>query len=565
MHRDEVKLFSRMFPAGSPNGVLSIQAPFCSSELSKIKNLTGRKRFRSPVGDFFTCENTTKNRFQLKQWGYQYVHTLYKYNIPQQIPGLNGVLRPFQWWGVWMIENMNGRALLADDMGLGKTVQALAYLKLHPELRPAVVVCPAFLKLNWHDEAKKWLGDDTPIQILSSSPKVKSPKLLNDGIILVNYDILANDYLKPTKPRKRGRKRGRKSRPVEIVNTGWVDYLIKIRPAITIFDEAHKIKNNGSYRTMASKKLNKGVKKTIIMTGTPIENRPSEVYNAITMVNPSLFPSFRSFAMRYCDGKFDGRRWNFNGSSHMDELHALLRERVMIRRLKSDHLKELPPKEYVYVPLQLENKREYQLAENHLIKYLRETYGESRAQKARNAMPLAQMAALRQLAVKGVHKQTIQWIENFLESGEKLILFGVHIEVLKQIHDHFKNVSVLVNGSVAGSRRHAAVKAFQTDPKIKLFIGNIEAAGVGLTLTQAHDVAFVELPWTPGALAQAEDRAHRMTQIQGVTIHFLLAQNTIMDKLAHSLGEKLKNITKILDGGEVEESALLWELIQSYL
>jgi SWI/SNF-related matrix-associated actin-dependent regulator 1 of chromatin subfamily A len=162
-------------------------------------------------------------------------------------------------------------------------------------------------------------------------------------------------------------------------------------------------------------------------------------------------------------------------------------------------------------------------------------------------------------------KYAIQWIRNFLDTnGNKLVVFAVHKAAVDALMEEFKEQAVKVDGSVSAAGRDAAVRAFQEDPKIKLFVGNIQAAGVGLTLTAASSVAFLELPWTPGDLVQAEDRCHRIGQKDNVNVYYLLADGTIEEKIAELLDEKRQVLEAVLDGKEVEETQLLSELIKSY-
>lgn len=178
---------------------------------------------------------------------------------------------------------------------------------------------------------------------------------------------------------------------------------------------------------------------------------------------------------------------------------------------------------------------------------------------------MVRIEALKQLAVQGKIKQAVQWIRDFLDNnGNKLVVFGVHKTVVDALMKEFKEEAVKVDGSVSATKRDEAVVAFQEDPNVKLFVGNIQAAGTGLTLTAASAVAFLELPWTPGESAQAEDRCHRIGQKDTVNVYYLLADNTIEMEIAQLLDEKKAVLNAVLDGKEVEETQLLTELIKKY-
>ena len=237
----------------------------------------------------------------------------------------------------------------------------------------------------------------------------------------------------------------------------------------------------------------------------------------------------------------------------------------MIRRKKIDVLKDLPEKVYSYIPVELSNAKEYLHAEDDFIQWLKETKGSEAVRRTGQVMALAKIEALKQLAVKGKLKQAMEWIYNFLQSGKKLVVFATHHFVIDALIAEFPNISVCIDGRVSMSDRQKAVDSFQNDSNIQLFIGNIEAAGVGITLTAASDAVFLELPWTPGKLVQASDRIHRIGQKFSVTIYFLLSANTIEEKIAKLLDNKLKVVTAVLDGQDVPDESLLSELMKSYV
>jgi len=330
-------------------------------------------------------------------------------------------------------------------------------------------------------------------------------------------------------------------------------------------DEAHYIKNSSAQRTKATKKLAKGIPHVIALTGTPIVNRPVEGFNIFQVINRELFPNFWTYVHRYCGARHNGWGWDFSGATNKEELNQILTSTIMIRRRKADVLKDLPEKLYSFVPMELDNEKEYRNAEAEFIEYLRGVKGKEAAEKAKKAEHLVKIEAMKQLAVKGKREQAINWIRDFIEDGSKLVVFAVHKEVIDQLMNEFKDVAVKIDGSTPTPERHKAVEAFQSDPNIKLFIGNIQAAGVGLTLTAASAVAFLELPWTPGELQQAEDRCHRIGQKNAVNIYYLLAENSVEYKLAKLLDKKKEVLSAVIDGKLVNEKSLITELIESYL
>ena len=517
---------------------MEIRYKFDPELLQLIKSLPGR-RFH-PDKKYWTATITVDSIKKLKDAGFiidtELEKLLYQAEEMEkgiEVPGLKKQLFPFQKVGVAFIEKRNGRALIADEMGLGKTIQAAAWLQLHPEKRPAIILCPASLKLNWAKEIKDTLSTNDKVQILQGT----KPYPITEDIIIINYDIL----------------------------NSWVETLQAINPKVIIMDEAHYIKNSSAIRTKATKKLAKGIPHVIALTGTPIVNRPVEGFNIFQILDRNLFPNFWTYVHRYCDARHNGFGWDFSGATNKEELNQILTSTIMIRRRKADVLKDLPEKLYSFVPMELDNKKEYSTAESEFIEYLRQIKGKEAAEKAKKAEHLVKIEALKQLAVKGKLKQATYWIKDFIEDGSKLVVFAVHKEVIDQLMNEFKDVAVKIDGSTPAPERHKAVEAFQSDPNVKLFIGNIQAAGVGLTLTASSAVAFLELPWTPGELQQAEDRCHRIGQKNAVNIYYLLAENSVEYKLAKLLDRKKEVLSAVIDGKPVEEKSLITELIESYL
>lgn len=522
---------------------IKIVFPFDRETLEQVKTLPGRFFHGSEYPKFWSCPCTTKTVQSLISWGFSVDEGLSAFLKEKEerkaqaveiknIPGLKKTLYPFQMEGVQFIEKRNGKALIGDEMGLGKTAQALAWLQLHPEARPAVVVVPASLKINWEREAQGWM--ETPnTQILSGT---KSTTPIIGDIIIINYDILP----------------------------AWLRVLQGIRPKVLITDEAHYYKNKTAKRTKAVQALAKGIPHIIALSGTPIVNRPIEFYNALKLVDDEgMFGSFWNFVMRYCGAKHNGFGWDFNGASNTKELHEKTKT-MMLRRLKKDVLTDLPDKTRSFLPLELSNTKEYRKAEKDFIQWVRETKGDSAARRAKSAEALARIEALKQLSVKGKMGQAIEWIKDFVEVDGKLVVFTTHTATIDTLMQEFTDVAVRVDGSVAGEDREKAVQRFQNDETCRLFVGNIRAAGVGLTLTAASNVAILELPWTPGDLVQAEDRCHRIGQKNAVNIHYLLASGTIEENIARMLDNKRQILDAVLDGKKTESENLLSELMKEY-
>jgi SWI/SNF-related matrix-associated actin-dependent regulator 1 of chromatin subfamily A len=535
--------------------------------IEKVRTLSDRKW--NKTGKFWTCPVTIDNIQLLDKWHFHLCHALKKQlkdltsiqnNIKpiNNIKGLKAVLYDYQAAGIGFIEAKNGRVLIADEMGLGKTLQSLGYMQLHPEINPVLIVCPATLKENWKNEILKFTSI-TSIQVLEGRKPETTPLLAD--VIIINYDII----------------------------TAWKDKLIKHTFKLMVTDECHMFKNNTADRTKSIMKIGKAMPHVLALSGTPIVNRPIEIHNALKLINPVVAGNRMTFAKRYCGAKHTGFGWDFNGASNIKELHDKLTKSIMIRRLKKDVLKDLPDKQYSFVPIQLSNEKEYKDAKNNFVEYVLKGYEkglinqneeaekqlkkfnkqngiktdaiqmglsfedieylkEEKREKITVAQQLVEIEVLKQVAVKGKLKKSFDWIENFLESGEKIVLFATHKFVIQAVMDHFPKISVKIDGSTPKNKRMGIVEDFQTNKKIKIFIGNYKAAGIGITLTAASHVGLLEYPWTPGELAQAIDRVHRIGQKNAVNVYYLYAQETIEKKLVKLLDNKVQVLNGVLDG-----------------
>ncbi len=532
----------------------------------------------SMVGDHWELPANKQNISYFKSLGFILSESLLNFD-DSQVPKTsfksdkitlpdNLVARKYQLDGVSFIDYKNGRALIADEMGLGKTIQAILWLMKHPELRPAVIVCPSFLKINWYREIKKW--------ILGSNPEIlegKSPyKLSTNDIIIINYEIIAD----------------------------WVKYFNKVDIKALIFDEVQFIKNPKARRTIGSKRLAKHIDKIVGLTGTPIENAPIEIYNIIQIIDPTIFPNYYSYIHKYCGAK----RNDYGGltakeATNSDELHYILKNTIMLRRLKSEVLKELPPKQIVQVPLSINNLKDYKKAELEFISFVKHRYttkvnedeiekelrnfakrnkieideilshddkvylAEQKIESNSNNPTFPKIKMLEKLAADGKMEEVLNWIETFLESGEKLVVFAINRFIIDKIAERFPDALTIVGG-MGKLKKQKAIDDFQNNKNLKLLVANIEAGGIGLTLTAASNVAIIQFPWNPSKLNQAIDRVHRITQIKQVTVWLLAAHNTIENKILDVINKKEKMISQIINGKEFTDIKVMMELIESY-
>ncbi len=427
-------------------------------------------------------------------------------------------LKTYQKIGVKKIERYNGRVLLADSMGLGKTIQALTYLKNHPELRPAIIICPASVKWVWEWQAKKHCHLQTTV--LSGRKVPKYTLNQPDPIMILNYDIL----------------------------DAWKDYLKSIKPLVVIMDEVHAIKGGRTKRARACKTLCKKVPHVIAMSGTPLTNRPAELFPTLNILWPNEFPAFTPFAHRWCAPKWKPWGWDYRGASHLEELHGKIKRLGMIRRLKEDVLKDLPSKTRLVVPMDISNVKEYEQALNEFIKWLSKR-SPSKAQRASKAEELVKIGYLVRLASELKMKSVFEWVDNFFEESDgKLVLFCHHKKIVNLLKERYRDICTVITGATSQKKRKIAVQNFQKNKKTRLFIGNIRAAGTGIDLYAASTVAFVETGWVSEDCIQCEDRLHRLGQKNSVTVYYLIAKDTIESNLCKILQKKHDIVTQVLDG-----------------
>lgn len=424
-------------------------------------------------------------------------------------------LRPFQEEGVRAIYRFKGRALLGDEQGLGKTVQALSWIYRLPKLRPVVIVTPASMKYTWQAEASLHFGLRTEV-LEGRQPAQHLP----GPIVVLNYQILSH----------------------------WLPTLLKHQPQCVVLDECQAIKNKKSQRTKAALALTANARSVLGLSGTPILNRPIEFWSALQAICPGLFPKYFAFGFRYCGAKYTPWGWQFNGAARSDELHSILVNSCMIRRLKKDVAKELPTKSRKTIVFRLSDYREYEKAHAEFLTWLRQTMP-GRYAKAKKCQALVKVGYLLRLAAQLKSNWVAQWIEEFLANhpGKKLVALTMHRDVIKTMKERFRD-SVVIDGSVTGRKRQEIVRMFQLNTKVRLLFGNVKAAGVGITLTAASDLVYLDFPWTPGDLLQGEDRIHRIGQKEAVMIYYLAAKDTIEEKLMRILHTKAKTLASVLDG-----------------
>jgi SWI/SNF-related matrix-associated actin-dependent regulator 1 of chromatin subfamily A len=440
--------------------------------------------------------------------------------------------------------------LIADEMGLGKTIQLIGIINCLPDAKKILIICPASLKLNWKRELEKWLVKPRPIFVADSQ---MFPDM--EGIVIINYDVLHKHE--------------------ELLHSLAFDLMG--------VDEAHYLKNKKARRAKmvlgfkpSKKEADKGAvvipgitaKKRVFLTGTPIANKPAELFPLLSYLDPWTWDNFFRYGIRYCAGHQGSHGWDFSGASNLGELQEKLRSTIMVRRLKKDVLTELPPKrrQVIELPADKETagaiRREMEAFQGRddemdqlqaavelaKVSDNQDDYRKAVAdlQKGMGAA-LGEISALRRETAVSKIPMVIAHLQEALEESDKVIVFAHHKEVVAAIAAEFGSAAVKLVGDTAMVDRQEAVDRFQKDPTCKLFVGSLMAAGVGITLTASSHVVFAELDWVPGNVSQAEDRAHRIGQKESVLIQHLVLEGSLDAIMAKRIISKQEIIEKALD------------------
>lgn len=464
---------------------------------------------------------------------------------------------PFQKGGIAFAAKRPG-VLIADEMGLGKTIQALGMVNNDASIRTVMVVCPASLKLNWAREAGKWLTSNATIRVHAADGTSKVVRQ-GDGVQvdIANYEAV---------------------RDRQDLQEKAVDMLV--------VDEIHYVKNEKTQRAIAVKKVAALARRRAGLTGTPIVNRPVELYPILNLVDPEQFgqDGFWRYAKRFCNAHKEmfyvkgGRGqtktvWNLKGSSNEAELQEMLRSNIMVRRLKADVLKELPAKRRQIVVLGANGAAKKVAKENAFTQKImaakamveaaallddEAAYAEAVASFHKELdVAFTEMSRVRHETALAKVPYAAAHVRDCLEDNtNKIVIMAHHTDVIEQMAAELAEFSpVTLTGSDSIEARQAAVDRFQLDPTCRVFVGNMQAAGVGITLTASSHVVFVELDWVPGTVKQAEDRVHRIGQTNSVLVQQLVFEDSVDLLFAEALVEKQRVIDLAMDAQTSESVA----------
>jgi SWI/SNF-related matrix-associated actin-dependent regulator of chromatin subfamily A-like protein 1 len=393
---------------------------------------------------------------------------------------------------------------------------------------PLLIVCPSSLRLNWRDELLKWLQEDIDVDEINVVMKGADCLRRLDAVNIVSYDLVQKI-------------------PVKEID----------RCNFMICDESHYLKTKDTKRSKFLTPLIRKMRRALLLSGTPALSRPVELFPQVNALEPELFPNYRAFTSRYCNGHMTRFGYDVSGSANLDELHKLLRGSCLIRRKKEDVLTQLPPKQRQVIWVETKPSVMKDVAKAHVelrnARAALEENGlsESDLVRCKNA---ERSASNKLYTLTGEAKvdAITQYLKDALDCTQKVIVFGHHIDVLAAIDEYvrtkLKVSTIKIDGATPQHLRQALCTKFQTDPTVRVAVLSITAAGVGLTLTAASMVVFAELYFNPGSLLQAEDRAHRIGQRDCVMVKYLLAHGTIDDSMWDMVHKKLTIVGKSLTG-----------------
>lgn len=444
----------------------------------------------------------------------------------------NTILWPYQQSGIQRMIDTK-RCMNGDEPGLGKTIQTIAALS-NLKRFPAVVICPASLKLNWAAEIRKF--SHLRAMILQDKIKRNWIKYFESGLIdvfIVNYESLAK-YFVASMPETTKLKLAKNIIP----RAEWS------KVQAVIIDESHRLKNPGTKQTKIALRLCHNKEVVFMLTGTPVVNRPIDLYPQLAIMGRlEQFGGRAGFLKRYCDGG--------QGATNLRELNYYLNLACYFGRKKKEVLKDLPDKQRQTFICEISTRAEYDFAKKQFVEWMKSVGCDDAAirRKLRGEI-LVKMNVLRQISARGKIDAVIEYVDEIIAAGEKVVLFCTLTEIIKKIKNHYPQ-AVSIDGSISESQRDYNKNAFQNNPACNIIICNIKAGGVGLTLTASSRVGFIEFPWTWADCIQCEDRTHRIGQKESVMCTYFFGEKTIDERIYNIIQDK-KTISDAVTGGSDE-------------
>ena len=436
------------------------------------------------------------------------------------------LVRPYQWVAPHMFSTGgHDRLLIADDMGLGKSLQALLCI-LSGQYQRVLIVCPSVVKMNWANEVEKWTEMNTSL-IYGHKKEYEV-----SDITIINYDLLH----------------------------ARVEELLRDDYDCIVFDECHTLKNQKTQRTQAAKRLATWptVKGMIAMSGTPILNRPSEIFTVLNMLKPFTFNNYYLFGKKYCGAIHNGYGWDFDGASNIETsddgvtppLNHLLKD-IMLRRTMDDPRlsDQMPDLLQTIVEVDI-SRTQYDIVYNTLMDEL-EHYRTTGSGSVPPGLLLNILTDLRHAAGRAKVKAAVEWMLDYHKTYQKpLVVFAHHKDVVEALSDIPSVSRAFITGSTVDSYRQSKISEFQ-EGKLPFLICSTLAMKEGINLDAADTTLFVEREWVPAHERQAASRVRRITQESDVCHQVILsAANTVDSHFDKVVNEKAAIVKAALDGSE---------------
>jgi SWI/SNF-related matrix-associated actin-dependent regulator of chromatin subfamily A-like protein 1 len=421
----------------------------------------------------------------------------------------------------------NKKFILADDMGLGKTTSTIIGA-LETGAKKTLIICPASLKINWQREIQNYTDRPTSI--------IEGKKWEDGDFVIINYDIIKNFH---------------------DVNNKSESIILNNKFDLIIVDEAHYIQNKQAQRTKLINDIAKASERLWLLTGTPITSRPINYYNLLNLIDCPVALNWMAYVKRYCSGfqfRAGKRRvWNVSGASNLEELRDRT-SNLILRRLKENVL-DLPDKIITPVYLRLKSK-EYESLMGEYYQWFDKS-GEADSL----TLQFTKLTKVRQVIAEEKVSSTIELCENIIEQGKKVIVFTNFTKTLEMILEHFGKSAVRLDGSMSQKDRQDSVDRFQNDENVMVFVGNIKAAGTGITLTAGEAVIMNDLSFLPSDHSQAEDRAYRYGQKNNVLVYYPIFDNTV-EGIIYDILKKKKEIFQTVMGDNIANGDYVEEILQ---
>jgi SWI/SNF-related matrix-associated actin-dependent regulator 1 of chromatin subfamily A len=441
---------------------------------------------------------------------------------------------PYQLEGIEFALQREG-TLLGDEMGVGKGIQAIGVINaLGDSLERILIVCSATMRLVWREELERWLERHCSIGVAGIDP-VSEQILARVNILIVNYDRL-------------GKMRS-------LILGRWWD--------LVILDECHLLKTPEAQRSRVA--LSSRASRRLALSGTPMPNgRPIELHPILSWLDPDKWPlnSRFAFAQRYCGARYTAFGWDLSGSSNTAELGEVLRASVMIRRTKAEVLPQLPPKLRRVVEITPSTDLKALVdREFDTFNQWQNSQGQDSESSLKSAPRLKTNVFVRGLDWEKLASARLAlalakvpivagFVRETFEAGSgKIVLFAHHREMIARLAESLSFASpVLLHGGTAPLERKRAIEQFKTDEKTRVFIGQIQASGLGITLAPASShCIFAELSWVPSELSQCEDRLHRIGAQDSVLVQHLVLSGSLDAIMVRVLIKKQQVLDSVLD------------------